>query len=53
MLHYDFTSHPGRLKKWLKNWPEEVVRAKGVMWVASRNNVGQNISQAGCNGWLF
>ncbi|MCM3628394.1 GTP-binding protein [Paenibacillus glycanilyticus] len=39
--------HPGRLKKWLKNWPEEVVRAKGVMWVASRNNIGQNISQAG------
>ncbi|MCK9861151.1 GTP-binding protein [Paenibacillus sp. ATY16] len=39
--------HPGRLKKWLNNWPEEVVRAKGVMWVASRNNIGQNISQAG------
>jgi Putative GTPases (G3E family) len=39
--------HPGRLKRWLKNWPEEVVRAKGVMWVASRNNIGQNISQAG------
>ncbi|SFD77424.1 GTPase, G3E family [Paenibacillus catalpae] len=39
--------HPGRLKKWLRNWPEEVVRAKGVMWVASRNNIGQNISQAG------
>ncbi|ACT01713.1 GTP-binding protein [Paenibacillus sp. JDR-2] len=39
--------HPERLKKWLKNWPEEVVRAKGVMWVASRNNIGQNISQAG------
>lgn len=39
--------HPGRLKKWLKDWPEEVVRAKGVMWVASRNSIGQNISQAG------
>ncbi|SFS67350.1 GTP-binding protein [Paenibacillus sp. BC26] len=39
--------HPGRLMKWMQNWPVEVVRAKGIMWVASRNDVGQSISQAG------
>ncbi|MBP3962964.1 GTP-binding protein [Paenibacillus lignilyticus] len=39
--------HPGRLMKWMQNWPVEVVRTKGIMWVASRNDVGQSISQAG------
>lgn len=39
--------HPGRLKKWMERWPEEVVRAKGIVWVASRNDIGQNLSQAG------
>lgn len=39
--------HPERLMKWMENWPETVVRAKGIMWVASRNDVGQSISQAG------
>ncbi|MFD0669908.1 GTP-binding protein [Cohnella sp. GCM10027633] len=39
--------HPGRLMAWMEDWPEEIVRAKGIMWVASRNDVGQRISQAG------
>ena len=39
--------HPERLMKWMEHWPEEVVRAKGIMWIASRNDVGQSISQAG------
>ncbi|PWW02911.1 G3E family GTPase [Paenibacillus cellulosilyticus] len=39
--------HPGRLMSWMEEWPEDVIRAKGIMWVASRNNVGQTISQAG------
>ncbi|SDX05474.1 GTP-binding protein [Paenibacillus sp. CF384] len=39
--------HPGRLMKWLQNWPEEIVRAKGIMWIATRNEIGQSISQAG------
>ncbi|WP_027084510.1 GTP-binding protein [Cohnella panacarvi] len=39
--------HPGRLMQWLENWPAEIVRAKGIMWVASRNDMGQNLSQAG------
>lgn len=39
--------HPERLMNWMENWPVEVVRAKGIMWVASRNDIGQSISQAG------
>lgn len=39
--------HPGRLMNWMEDWPAEVVRAKGVMWVATRNEIGQRISQAG------
>ncbi|RUS47052.1 GTP-binding protein [Cohnella sp. AR92] len=39
--------HPGRLMNWLSAWPAEVVRAKGVLWVASRNQMGQSLSQAG------
>ncbi|THF79458.1 GTP-binding protein [Cohnella fermenti] len=39
--------HPSRLLEWMENWPEEVVRAKGMMWVASRNDTGQSLSQAG------
>lgn len=39
--------HPERLLKWIEDWPVEVVRAKGIMWLASRNNMGQSLSQAG------
>jgi G3E family GTPase len=39
--------HPGRLMKWMSNWPEQVVRAKGIVWLASRNDMAQNFSQAG------
>ncbi|MFC5471225.1 GTP-binding protein [Cohnella suwonensis] len=39
--------HPQRLMAWLENWPAEIVRAKGIAWVASRNDMGQSISQAG------
>jgi len=39
--------HPERLMKWLENWPVEVVRAKGFIWLASRNNIACLISQAG------
>ncbi|MFC5406121.1 GTP-binding protein [Cohnella soli] len=39
--------HPERLMTWMKRWPVEIVRAKGIMWVASRNDIGQSISQAG------
>lgn len=39
--------HPERLAQWLEDWPVEVVRAKGIIWVATRNDLGLTISQAG------
>ncbi|MDX5475496.1 MAG: GTP-binding protein [Bacillaceae bacterium] len=39
--------HPERLMNWLENWPDEIVRAKGFFWLASRNNMSGLISQAG------
>ncbi|MDF2646604.1 MAG: cobalamin synthesis protein CobW [Paenibacillus sp.] len=39
--------HPGRLMKWMEDWPAEVVRAKGMMWLATRHAFGQSLSQAG------
>jgi G3E family GTPase len=32
---------------WLEDWPVEVVRAKGFLWLASRNNIVALLSQAG------
>ncbi|WP_188992376.1 GTP-binding protein [Paenibacillus nasutitermitis] len=39
--------HPNRLLSWMENWPVDVVRAKGMMWVSSRHDIAQSISQAG------
>lgn len=39
--------HPERLMKWMSEWPLEVVRAKGIVWLATRNEMAQNFSQAG------
>jgi G3E family GTPase len=39
--------HPERLMNWLEHWPEEVIRAKGFFWLASRNDMAGLISQAG------
>ncbi|MFZ3589325.1 GTP-binding protein [Bacillus sp. DJP31] len=39
--------HPERLFNWLEDWPEDIVRAKGFIWVASRNNTSILLSQAG------
>ncbi|CAI8763424.1 Zinc chaperone YciC [Brevibacillus sp. IT-7CA2] len=39
--------HPARFEKWLEDWPEEVVRAKGFFWLATRNDVAMSLSQAG------
>ncbi|MFC0330514.1 GTP-binding protein [Paenibacillus sepulcri] len=39
--------HPGRLLQWMENWPVDIVRAKGMMWLSSRHDMAQNISQAG------
>lgn len=39
--------HPQRLMRWMENWPAEVVRAKGMMWLATRQATAQSLSQAG------
>ncbi|MFC0471956.1 GTP-binding protein [Halalkalibacter kiskunsagensis] len=39
--------HPERLMNWLEHWPVDVVRAKGFIWVASRNQMAGLISQSG------
>lgn len=51
--------HPERLYRWLQQFPSEVVRAKGVLWIASRKEMAFMISQAGpsiqlnsAGGWI-
>ncbi|MFF2500611.1 GTP-binding protein [Peribacillus sp. NPDC058075] len=39
--------HPERLMDWLENWPVQVVRAKGFLWLSSRNDMAGLLSQAG------
>lgn len=39
--------HPERLMNWLEDWPVEIVRAKGFIWIATRNDIAGLLSQAG------
>lgn len=39
--------HPVRLMEWMQDWSPEVVRAKGIVWLATRSEVAQSLSQAG------
>ncbi|TWI55891.1 GTP-binding protein [Halalkalibacter nanhaiisediminis] len=39
--------HPERLMTWMEEWPVDVVRAKGFIWIATRNNMAGMVSQAG------
>lgn len=39
--------HPQRLSFFLSNWPGEVVRAKGFVWLAVREDLAASLSQAG------
>ncbi|MDN4094053.1 GTP-binding protein [Brevibacillus agri] len=39
--------HPERFGEWLSAWPEDVVRAKGFFWLATRNDLAMTLSQAG------
>jgi G3E family GTPase len=41
--------HPERFMSWLENWPENVDRAKGFFWLASRNDMAGLLSQAGAS----
>ncbi|CAN7527936.1 GTP-binding protein [Paenibacillus sp. LjRoot153] len=38
---------PSRLMSWMADWPAEIVRSKGIMWLATRYNYAQSLSQAG------
>ncbi|WP_281888835.1 GTP-binding protein [Paenibacillus sp. YYML68] len=39
--------HPERLLERINQWPKEVVRSKGILWIASRNGMAITFSQAG------
>lgn len=39
--------HPVRFAEWLRSFPEAVVRAKGHLWVAGREQYALDLSQAG------
>lgn len=39
--------HPKRLWEYLNNYPEGILRAKGIFWLASRPDDALNFSQAG------
>ncbi|RAL26826.1 GTP-binding protein [Thermoflavimicrobium daqui] len=39
--------HPERLLEWLDEWPEEIIRAKGIIWLATRPRYAFSFSQAG------
>lgn len=39
--------HPERFQKAVIEWPENIVRAKGIIWLASREHYATRISQAG------
>ncbi len=39
--------HPERWLQWLESWPEEIIRAKGFFWLASRHDTAGLLSQAG------
>lgn len=39
--------HPERLAEFMGYWPEEVVRAKGIAWLAVDEDVAASLSQAG------
>ncbi|GAA0375358.1 GTP-binding protein [Bacillus horti] len=44
--------HPERFLNWLQRWPKEIVRSKGILWIASRNNRAFSFSQAGVSRQL-
>ncbi|QCT01746.1 cobalamin synthesis protein P47K [Paenibacillus algicola] len=44
--------HPERLLNWMAKWPKSVVRSKGLVWLATRNNTAITFSQAGVSRQL-
>ncbi|MBF6633454.1 MAG: GTP-binding protein [Planococcus sp. (in: Bacteria)] len=39
--------HPERLMNWIREWPIEVIRAKGFLWISTRSEVAVLLSQSG------
>lgn len=39
--------HPERLMNWMSEWPVEIVRAKGFLWISTREEAAVLLSQAG------
>ncbi|WP_017812329.1 GTP-binding protein [Paenibacillus shenyangensis] len=39
--------HPERLAEYMSYWPEQVVRAKGLVWLAADGDLAASLSQAG------
>ncbi|MGK4042292.1 GTP-binding protein [Heyndrickxia oleronia] len=39
--------HTERLNQWIEEMPEEIIRAKGLIWCATRNDLALLLSQAG------
>ncbi|WP_410511853.1 GTP-binding protein [Paenibacillus sp. BR2-3] len=39
--------HPQRLSLFFTDWPEEIVRAKGLVWLATEEDLAATLSQAG------
>ncbi|TXK74693.1 GTP-binding protein [Paenibacillus sp. N3.4] len=44
--------HPDRFLKWMAKWPKSIVRSKGLVWLASRNQMAISFSQAGVSRQL-
>lgn len=44
--------HPERLLKWVQNYPNSIVRSKGLMWLATRNHMAVSFSHAGTSKQL-
>ncbi|TDL56123.1 GTP-binding protein [Paenibacillus dendritiformis] len=39
--------HPERLYRFMNDWPEEIIRAKGMLWLAPASDIAVSLSQAG------
>lgn len=39
--------HPERFSQWIEDFPEDVIRSKGLIWLSSQNDLAFSFSQAG------
>ena len=52
VYHRHRPMHPERLAQTLSNLPDEIVRAKGLLWVAGRPDHALNLSVAGSQSYI-